>query len=87
MDLLLAAFSGVLLASSFPKFGHPAFGWIALVPLLVALSRRPSPLRAFSLGLVSGVLYFTGTLYWTGTVVQQFGGLAGPVALLAMLLL
>ena len=33
----LAAASGVLLALSFPKFGHPAFGWIALAPLLVAL--------------------------------------------------
>jgi apolipoprotein N-acyltransferase len=39
------------------------------------------------LGLVSGLLYFIGTIYWTGTVVRQFGGLAAPVALLAMLLL
>ena len=33
----LAPRSGVLLALSFPQFGHPAFGWIALTPLLVAL--------------------------------------------------
>ena len=32
-------------------------------------------------------MYFAGTLYWTGTVVAQFGGLASPVAMLAMLLL
>ena len=92
----LALLSGALLALSFPRFGHPAFAWIALVPLLIALSgwrgrveRLPgqTPLRAFLLGLVTGVLYFVGTIYWTGTVVRTFGGLATPVAVLAMVLL
>jgi apolipoprotein N-acyltransferase len=87
LDYLLALLSGALLALSFPKYGHPAFAWIALAPLLVALSRRVTPSRAFSLGLIAGLVYFIGTIYWTGTVVQQFGGLAAPVALLAMLLL
>ena len=100
MDLSLALFSGALLALSFPRFGHPAFAWIALVPLLIALSgwrgrpvegagRVPGqpPLRAFTLGLAAGLVYFVGTIYWTGTVVRTFGGLATPVALLAMLLL
>jgi apolipoprotein N-acyltransferase len=95
-DYLLALTSGVLLALSFPRFGHPAFGWIALVPLLLALTGwhgRPealpgrSPLRGFTLGLTTGFVYFVGTIYWTGTVVRQFGGLAAPVALLAMTLL
>jgi len=45
------------------------------------------PLRAFFLGLTAGALYFVGTIYWTGTVVSTFGGLAWPVALMAMLLL
>ena len=31
----LASVSGVLLALSFPKYGHPAFAWVALTPLLV----------------------------------------------------
>ena len=95
-DSLLAILSGVLLALSFPRFGHPAFAWIALVPLLVALSGwrgrveplpGQPPLRAFLLGLIAGIVYFVGTIYWTGTVVRTFGGLATPVALLAMLLL
>jgi apolipoprotein N-acyltransferase len=108
----LALLSGALLALSFPRFGHPAFAWIALVPLLIALSGwrgRPAlsgvegpapsgaggaerlpgqpPLRAFTLGLTTGVVYFVGTIYWTGTVIRTFGGLATPVALFAMLLL
>lgn len=88
LDFLLALLSGALLALSFPRYGHPAFAWIALVPLLVALSsRRQSASRAFALGLLTGSVYFVGTIYWTSAVLRTFGGLASPLALLAMLLL
>jgi len=90
-DYGLALLSGVLLVLSFPRFGHPAFAWVALVPLLMALVgwrwHRPSPLRAFLLGLTSGVIYFAGTLYWTGTVISTFGGVPAPVGVLAVVLL
>jgi apolipoprotein N-acyltransferase len=95
-DLLLALLSGALLALSFPRYGYPGFGWIALVPLLIAVSgwtgrnaavRGAAPRRAFLLGLTAGTVYFVGTVYWTSTVVQQFGGLPMPVAIFAMLLL
>jgi apolipoprotein N-acyltransferase len=85
-DYLLAVLSGVLLALSFPKFGHPAFGWIAITPLLVALGTSPEsriakpPSRPFLLGLVTGVVYFTGTLYWITHVMAVYGGLSGWVA-------
>ena len=75
----LAAVSGVLLTLSFPRFGHPAFAWIALVPLLVALSGwrgRPAasgPSRGEALigqppprAFALGLT--TGTLYFVGTV-------------------
>ena len=45
------------------------------------------PLRAFALGVTSGLVYFAGTVYWTSTVVATYGDLATPVALFAMLLL
>lgn len=85
-----------MLALSFPRFGHPAFAWIALVPLLLALSgwrghpgRLPGqrPGRAFLLGLSTGLVYFVGTVYWTSTVVATFGQLPLALALVAMLLL
>ena len=76
----LAAASGVLLALSFPKFGHPAFGWIALAPLLLSLTLNISLLRAFALGLISGILYFAGTLYWMAGVMAVYGGLHPLVA-------
>ena len=81
--------SGVLLALSFPRFGHGAVAFIALVPLFVALSgwngRRGhypgvTPRRGFALGLIAGFIHFAGTVYWTGATVQTFGGLPWPVA-------
>ena len=76
----LAAASGVLLALSFPKFGHPALAWIALAPLLLALAQPVSLLRAFALGLTCGVIYFGGTLYWMTGVMSVYGGLSAIVA-------
>jgi apolipoprotein N-acyltransferase len=77
----LASASGVLLALSFPKFGHPAVGWIALAPLLVALSGGTLQ-RAFTLGLLTGAIYFTGTLYWITGVMATYGDMARWVAVL-----
>jgi apolipoprotein N-acyltransferase len=88
LDYALALVSGALLALSFPRYGHPAFAWIALVPLLVALATKRQPARrAFLLGLTSGFIYFTATLYWTGTVIRTFGGVPLPAAVLGVILL
>jgi apolipoprotein N-acyltransferase len=76
------AASGALLVLSFPKYGHPAFGWIALTPLLVALVSARSARHAFTLGLATGVVYFAGTLYWITRVMVMYGALQGWVAVL-----
>ena len=95
-DVVLAALSGALLALSFPKFGHPACAWIALVPLFLALSGwtgRPGPLpgttarRGLLLGLVASLVFFCGALYWTGPVLVTFGGLPAPLGVVSVLLL
>ena len=73
---------------SFPKFGHPAVAWIALVPLLVALHGAVG-LRAARLGYLSGAVSAVGVLYWTALVVVQYGGLplvAGALIMLALCL-
>lgn len=80
----------MLLALSFPKYGHPAVAFIALVPLLVSLSgwqghaRVPgvSTRRGFLLGLVAGFIHYAGTVYWTGATVSTFGGLPVFVAVI-----
>ena len=93
LDYPFALVTGACLALCFPRFGHPAVAWVALVPLLIALTgwrgrEEPPPgqppLRAFTLGLTAGLVYFVGTVYWTGAVVETYGGLSGPMALFAM---
>ncbi len=81
LSLALASASGVLLALSFPKFGHPALAWIALAPLLVALPHVTLG-RAFFLGLTTGAIFFTGTLYWITRVMVVYGDLAPWVGVL-----
>ena len=83
--MALALLSGLLLALSFPKFGHPAFGWIALTPLIVAVARRKG--RPFVLGLSAGIVYFTGTLYWLVETMTTFGGLHVALAVFAAAML
>ena len=81
----------MLLALSFPKYGHPAVAFIALVPLLVAVSGwhgragdvpGVSTRRGFLLGLLAGFVHFAGTVYWTGATVSTFGGLPVFVAVI-----
>jgi apolipoprotein N-acyltransferase len=52
-----------------------------LTPLLVAL-QHGSLLRAFFLGLIAGVVYFTGTIYWVTGVMAVYGNLEFGVAVL-----
>lgn len=90
MDYPLALLSGLLFAVSFPRFGHPAFGWLALTPLLLTLVRRGvrvAPRRAFGLGFATGAVYFAGTVYWTSATVHTFGGLGLPLAVIVTALL
>jgi apolipoprotein N-acyltransferase len=48
----------------------------------VAVVGAPSLSRAFVLGLVTGVVYFTGTLYWITHVMATYGDMATSVAVL-----
>lgn len=83
----LAAASGILLALSFPKFGHGLVAWVALVPLLVALAGARSPSHGFRLGYLTGAVSSLGIVYWTSLVVVQYGGLSMPMGIAVMGLL
>ncbi len=71
---------------SFPKFGHAAVAWLALVPLLVAL-HGATGWRAARIGYVTGAVSAIGLLYWTALVVVQYGGIPLVVGALIMLAL
>ncbi|MEO5740799.1 MAG: apolipoprotein N-acyltransferase, partial [Vicinamibacterales bacterium] len=91
--LATAGASGILLALSFPRYGHPILAWVALAPVIVPVfdvhhdGRAFSRSRAFLLGFITGLGYFGGTVYWTGTVVTQFGGLPAPVGVVVAAIL
>jgi apolipoprotein N-acyltransferase len=84
MRTALALLSGLLLALSFPKFGHSVLAWVSLAPLMVALvlavRSGATSWHSFRLGYVAGLVYFCGTLYWLAQVMAQYGGLSQIVA-------
>src|SRR5258705_8328406 len=82
VEWLGALVTSVLLILSFPNFRLPFLAWFALVPLLISISRRPSPIRAFMLGWASGALFFYVSCYWLTYSMIHYGGLPVPVAYL-----
>jgi apolipoprotein N-acyltransferase len=99
---LLVALSALLQILIFPLPGLYVLSWFALAPLILAVLRaRPageleidgsvklraaSPVQAFLLAYVCGILWFAGTCYWIFSTMRQFGGMSTPLALLALFL-
>lgn len=74
-----AGSTALLLILAFPDFEFGFLAWLALVPLLLVVARRPSPLRALILGWAVGTVFFYATCYWLTYSMIQYGGLP-PVA-------
>ena len=74
-EWVAAGATTLLLILSFPNFEFSVLAWIALVPLLFALGRRPDPLRALILGWASGTVFFYATCYWLTYSMIHYGGL------------
>jgi len=90
--IVLALLSGVLAAASFPKLGAPVFAWVALSPLIVAAAlnaRTEGSIlrRPFTLGLISGMVYFGFCLTWLVATMSTYGGMPYWVAALVAALL
>src|ERR1044071_7899746 len=81
----LAALSAGFLILSFPNFESYLLAWIGLVPLLVAVARRPAPLRALILGWATGTVFFYATCYWLTYSMIHYGGLPTVVAYLLLI--
>jgi apolipoprotein N-acyltransferase len=87
----LAILSGILQILPFPIAGplpmwRTLFCWVALVPLLKALTSnsttgRPlSILQGAALGYCSGVIWYLGNCYWIYQTMNIYGGIAKPAA-------
>jgi apolipoprotein N-acyltransferase len=75
VDWIAALATSLLLILSFPSFEFAPLAWISLVPLLVAIARRPSPGSAFMLGWATGTVFFYGSCHWLTYAMVHYGGL------------
>jgi apolipoprotein N-acyltransferase len=80
--ILSAAISGALLALAFPRPELAFLAWVALVPLLLGMARRP-----FRNGFVAGLVFFAAILYWVNIVMTTYGRLHPVLSVVAYLLL
>lgn len=92
-NILLAILSGILLTLSFPTMfaGWMApplgpLGWVALVPLFVAIADA-HPRRVFLLGFVAGLVCYTGSIYWIYHAVHVYGKLGVAISIVITMLL
>ena len=79
-----AAATAILLILSFPNFEFHLLAWVALVPLIWTIARRPSPSRAFILGWTAGTIFFYGSCYWLTYSMIHYGELPTVVAYLLL---
>ena len=61
---LLSILSALLLILCFPNFNLGFLAWFALVPLMRAARRAPSPGRAALYGFCAGLIFFGISLHW-----------------------
>jgi len=94
---LLVLLSAALQILIFPLPNLYMLGWVAITPLLIAIlrARQPhtlqlragikllpaSPLQAFVLAYVCGILWYAGTCYWIYSVMHQYGGVNTPAGI------
>ncbi|HYL37848.1 MAG TPA: apolipoprotein N-acyltransferase [Bryobacteraceae bacterium] len=79
LNFSLAFLSAALLVFVFPNIvldrGLPWLAPVALIPLLIALSREPRPLWRLLLGEFAGIVYWFGQCYWIQFVLEVHGGM------------
>jgi apolipoprotein N-acyltransferase len=77
--------SGILYCLSFPPVDIELFGWIALVPLLAAISNE-TPRNAFWIGFRAGIAAFLALIYWVTVSMARYGGMPWALTLIPLFL-
>jgi apolipoprotein N-acyltransferase len=82
----LVTLSGCLWFLACTPFDWSALGWVAAVPMLLAVDRAPTLRGALFLGWWAGVVETAGGFYWIVDLTQRFAGfpwIAGVLVLFA----
>jgi len=82
----LVTLSGCLWFLACTPFDLSALGWIAAVPMLLAVDRAPTLGRALFLGWWAGVVETAGGFYWLIDVMQRFAEFPWIAAVLVLAL-
>lgn len=78
---VLAALSGVLVASAFPSAGLAWLSFVALAPLIVAAFHATSKRESFALGHLAMTIAWLINLPWVVHVMSTYGGLGVPTGI------
>ncbi|HYE16116.1 MAG TPA: apolipoprotein N-acyltransferase [Pyrinomonadaceae bacterium] len=70
----LATLTALLLTLSFPDFDLWPLAWVALVPLVVAVARRPRAVPSLLSGWLAGTLFFYASCYWLTVPMTRYAG-------------
>jgi apolipoprotein N-acyltransferase len=84
-EIFCAVASALLLVFAFPDFGAWPLAWVALVPLLFRLARRPRATQSFLNGWLAGTIFFYATCYWLTYPMIHYAGVPAPLAYLLLL--
>jgi apolipoprotein N-acyltransferase len=80
-----AVLCGVFYFLAFPGIDIWPLGFVALIPLRLALVGQ-TPRRAFWLGWLSGLVMITLGFYWMVDMMRQFSGFSTPICALLLLI-
>jgi apolipoprotein N-acyltransferase len=84
IEVGLSVLSAALLVLSFPDFNLWPLAWVGLVPLFVAVARRPQRGSSFLLGWMTGTLFFYGSCYWATFSAIRYGHIPTFIAYLLL---
>ncbi len=72
INIFYAIISAILLKLTFPPFYLEPLGFIALIPILIAI-KYSTPKESFYLGLTFGLIFFSTLLWWIIPTISHYG--------------
>jgi apolipoprotein N-acyltransferase len=84
-ETLSAVLSAILLLLAFPDFGVWPFAWVALVPLLLVIARRPRAPQSLLLGWLAGTVFFYTSCHWLTFPMTRYAEIPAWLANLLLL--
>src|SRR6201995_5710392 len=79
-EACFAALSALLLLFAFPDFGAWPLAWVAFVPLLIIIARRPRAPQSFLTGWLAGTIFFYASCHWLTFPLIRYAAIPTPLA-------